>query len=372
MRTVRRLLYRDIVWSVVFVAVAFLSLFYFIDFVDELENIGRNGFTVLHAVIAAALEQPGHMYELSPICVLIGTIYSMARLAQSSEYTILRTGGLGPARALRLLAMLGLFFGGVTFVVGDYLSPLSEREGVLLKASFRGGLTLGRAGVWLKERHDAGSERERAVSINVARTAASGELEGIRIFELDTDGRLRTRIEARTGHVGLDSVWQLEAVERTDWPTPEQAAAGAAVTVLRSASLRWPSTLSASVVAAAVLPVSTMSTAELWRYSAHLGDQEQASQRHEILFWKKALYPFACLVMVALALPFAYLHARAGGVSLKVFGGIMLGISFVLLNNVSGHLGMLRDWAPWVAAATPGLVYLALSLAAFTWLVRFR
>jgi lipopolysaccharide export system permease protein len=372
MRTVRRLLYRDIVWSVVFVAVAFLSLFYFIDFVDELENIGRNGFTALHAAIAAALEQPGHFYELSPICVLIGTIYSMARLAQSSEYTILRTGGLGPVRALRLLALLGLFFGGVTFVVGDYLAPLSEREAVQLKASFRGGLALGRAGVWLKERRNSGDESERAVSINVARTAASGELEGIRIFELDTDGRLRTRIEARTGRVGPDAVWQLEAVERTDWPTPEQAAAGTAVTVQRSASMRWPSTLTASVVAAAVLPVSTMSTAELWRYSTHLGDQEQASQRHEILFWKKALYPFACLVMVALALPFAYLHARAGGVSLKVFGGIMLGISFVLLNNVSGHLGMLRNWAPWVAAATPGLIYLALSMAAFTWLVRFR
>ncbi len=120
------------------------------------------------------------------------------------------------------------------------------------------------------------------------------------------------------------------------------------------------------MVAAAVLPVSTMSTAELWRYSTHLGDQEQASQRHEIQFWKKALYPLACLVMVALALPFAYLHARAGGISLKVFGGIMLGISFVLLNNVSGHLGMLRNWTPWVAAAAPGLIYLLLSLAAFT------
>jgi len=371
MRTVRRLLYRDIVWSVVFVAVAFLSLFYFIDFVDELENIGRNEYTLLHAALAAALEQPGHFYELAPICVLIGTIYSMARLAQSSEYTILRTGGLGPGRALALLALLGLFFGAVTFAIGDYVAPLSEREAVQLKASFRGGRTLGRAGAWLKERR-AGEDGERAISINVSRTAANGELEGIRIFELDSEGRLRRRIEARSGRVDADSVWQLQAVERTDWPTPDQAAAGAAVTAQRVAALSWPSTLSASVVAAAVLPVTTMSTVELWRYSAHLDDQEQASQRHEILFWKKALYPFACLVMVALALPFAYLHARAGGVSLKVFGGIMLGISFVLLNNVSGHLGMLRNWAPWVAAATPGLIYLALSLAAFTWLVRFR
>jgi lipopolysaccharide export system permease protein len=76
--------------------------------------------------------------------------------------------------------------------------------------------------------------------------------------------------------------------------------------------------------------------------------------------------------MIALALPFAYLHARAGGVSLKVFGGIMLGISFVLVNNVFGHIGILREWTPWVAALLPSLLYLGLSLAAFAWLVRYR
>ena len=115
-----------------------------------------------------------------------------------------------------------------------------------------------------------------------------------------------------------------------------------------------------------------MTTVELWRYSAHLSDQAQAAQDTEIRFWKKALYPLACLVMVALALPFAYLHARAGSVSLKVFGGIMLGISFVLLNNLAGHIGLLRAWTPWIVAATPSLLYLLLSLAAFAWLVRFR
>ena len=50
--------------------------------------------------------------------------------------------------------------------------------------------------------------------------------------------------------------------------------------------------------------------------------------------------------MTALALPFAYIHARSGGISLKVFGGIMLGISFVLLNNLVGHFGQLGNWTP--------------------------
>jgi lipopolysaccharide export system permease protein len=115
-----------------------------------------------------------------------------------------------------------------------------------------------------------------------------------------------------------------------------------------------------------------MNTLDLWRYSSHLSSQEQASQLYQIQFWKRAFYPFACFVMIALALPFAYLHARAGGVSLKVFGGIMLGISFVLLNNLSGHVGNLQGWTPWLAAAVPSLVYLLMSMAAFAWLVRYR
>ena len=133
-----------------------------------------------------------------------------------------------------------------------------------------------------------------------------------------------------------------------------------------------PSTLDSTVVAAALLPAKTMSTLDLWRYTGHLAVQEQAVQSYQIQFWKKALYPLACLVMVALALPFAYLHARAGGVSYKVFGGIMLGISFVLLNNASGHLGLLRQWTPWMAAAAPSGLYLLISMGAFAWLVRYR
>jgi lipopolysaccharide export system permease protein len=118
--------------------------------------------------------------------------------------------------------------------------------------------------------------------------------------------------------------------------------------------------------------VSTMSTIELWRYIAHLSDNEQAVQLQKIQFWNRALYPFVCVVMVGLALPFAYLSPRSGGVSMKVFIGIMLGVSFVLLNNVFRHLGLLGNWTPWIVAATPGTLYLALSLAAFSWLVRFR
>ncbi len=370
MKTVRRLLYRDIVTSVAFVAVAFLSLFFFIDFVDELEDVGRQGYAVQHAAMSSLLELPGRLYELLPIAVLIGTIFSLSRMAQSSEYTILRTGGLGPGRALVMLTALGLAFALLTVFIGDVVSPVTSRAAVALKARFSGGRDLGRTGAWLRDERKA-DDGLRNISTNVARIAPDGQLEGIRIFEFDEERHLRTRISARQGRLDEAGWWQLEHAKVMHWQA-ERNGARAAVQQTEHAKLEWPTSLDAEVVAAAVLPVSSMSTLELWRYANHLSDREQASQRYAIQFWKKAFYPLACLVMIALALPFAYLSARAGGISFKVFGGILLGISFVLLNSVSGHLGVLRDWTPWLAAAVPGLVYTALSLGAFAWLVRYR
>jgi lipopolysaccharide export system permease protein len=373
MRTVRQLLYRDIFWSVFFVAVAFLALFFFFDFVDEVGRVGRNGYPMILAAASALLEQPGHVYELFPIAVLIGTIYSMARLAQSSEFTILRTGGLGPGRALSLLAAIGALFAVLTFLVGEYVSPASEHQAAMLKGRFGLTSSIGRTGAWMKAHRDT-PQGPLGITVNVRGVSREGELDDVHIFEVDESGREVRRINAARAHVargakGLQQ-WRLDDATEVVWVTPKDSPPH--VEVKHAETMNWETTLDADLAAAAVLPISSMGAVDLYRYSAHLASEEQTSQRYRIQFWKRVLYPFTCIVMVALALPFAYLHARSGGISLKVFGGVMLGISFVLLNNVIGHLGLLHDWTPWIAASVPSLVYLLLSMSAFWWLVRYR
>jgi len=370
MKTVRRLLYLDITMSVMFVSLAFLSLFMFIDLVDLLSEMARLGGSVGLAVLASLLNAPGHFYLLAPIMVLIGTIYTLSRLAQSSEFTILRTSGLGPWRALRLLASLGLGFAALTFVIGDYLAPYSENKGVELQAKMRGSLSHGRSGVWMKERQST-PDGDRSYSIKVGRSGPQGGMLDVNIFEFDDDGKLVRQITAASGRIDERGHWALSKVHIVRWMTSDSGQLPR-VTTESLDSWQWTTGPSADVVASALLPVSTMSTVELWRYIDHLDVNEQAIQAYEIQFWKRAFYPFACLVMVCLALPFAYLHARSGGISLKVFGGIMLGITFILLNSLAGHLGLLRNWTPWIAAAAPSVLFLLMSMGAFAWLVRYR
>ena len=282
MRTVRALLYRDVLWSIVFVGIAFMSLFFFIDFLGQLEGVGRNGMTTWHALLGALLSQPSRLYELSPIAVLIGTIYAMARLAQSSEYTILRTGGLGPARALWLLLGLGVGLAAFTFVVGEYLAPAAEQAGAVLRNQLQGGYRLGQAGAWLKE-HRESSQGALSYSINVESTDASGQMRHVRIFEYDAHGRLRSRVEAASGQAQAGvggSVWHLADVSRTVWPAQDDA--DTPLQVEHLATLDWATTLNERLVAAALSPIESMTTLELWRYSRHLLSQEQKIGRAHV------------------------------------------------------------------------------------------
>jgi lipopolysaccharide export system permease protein len=379
MKTIRRLIYGEVLSSIALVALGFLALFFFFDLVDELQYLGKNNglsnsiYQIKHALLYVTLLLPNHLYELLPISVLIGSIFVMARLAQSSEYTILRTSGLGPWRALKLLLGLGVFFVVLSFVVGDYIAPVSERAAQLLKARYQSKITVGQTGAWLKEKQTSNN-----FVVNVKELSPDNEMRGVQIYEFNSNGSIVSTTEAPVAVFSSDAAWLLRSAKRAQFDIPAGAnsanAAHQKAKVTRTAveSFRWTTEISAEMVSVALLKPDRMATIDLFNYIRHLDENGQTAQRYEIEFWKKVFYPLSCLVMVMLALPFAYLHFRSGGITGYVFAGVMIGISFFLLNNVFGYIGNLRNWQPWLAAATPGLIYMAISMGAFGWLVLRR
>jgi lipopolysaccharide export system permease protein len=86
--------------------------------------------------------------------------------------------------------------------------------------------------------------------------------------------------------------------------------------------------------------------------------------------WKKLIYPLAALVMMALALPFAYMQDRMGAVSIRVFAGIMLGIGFHMLNGLFSSLGVINSWPPFFSAITPSVLFLMAAASMLWWVER--
>lgn len=367
-------LYKRVIEAVLVTLVGFMFVFGFFIVLDELSNIGRSSvydpnvsFGVSTLIQLVLLETPFLAYDLLPICVLIGAVYALSRLAVQSEFTVMRSGGFSPFTAIRLMSMLGFGFAVLTFITGDYLSPLADTHKVQIKAQFDGRFSTGLTGGWLREqRMESGY-----ATLNVGELLPTGEISKVRIFEFDGQGRLVKRIDAKTAHL-KDGVLSLREIQMFVYPKNVEVAFSEGVVQQKSPSLEWPTSIQAEMISSTLLDKQRLNTFDLYQVIRHLQANKQSSQRQEIDFWSKLIYPLSCVVMALMALPFAYLHFRQSGVSLYVFIGIMLGISFFLLSNMFAYIGNIQGWRPWLAAASPSLIYVTLSMAAVTWRVLRR
>jgi lipopolysaccharide export system permease protein len=139
-----------------------------------------------------------------------------------------------------------------------------------------------------------------------------------------------------------------------------------------AASRTWTSELTPALLSVLMVMPERMSAINLFNYIRHLKENQQNTELHEIAFWKKVVYPLAVIVMMALALPFAYLQSRAGGIGYKVFAGIMLGVAFHFLNGLFSHLGLLNTWPPLVAVSIPSIVAFVVAVGLLRWVDRTR
>ena len=356
--TLERYLARQVFGAVGFVLLGFLGLFAFFDLVAELRDLGNGGYGLRQIFLVVLLWVPGHAYELLPVAVLIGTLYVLAHLSSNSEYTVMRAAGLSPSRAGVALLKIGLVFVVATFLIGEWVAPASEEAAQQVRMRAMRSLIGGdfESGLWFKD--------ERSF-INVREARDASVLHGVRIYEFDASYRMRQVTEAERADYAGHGRWRLTGVSQTLF-----GAGGPRVA--RYAEAEWRSAVSPDLINVLIVVPERMSTLGLYRYLRHLAENHQKTERYEIALWKKLFYPVATLVMMALALPFAYMHARSGMVGIKVFLGIMLGIFFHMLNSLFSHIGLLKQWPPVAAAAVPSLLFLATALLMMLWIERLR
>ena len=356
--TLERYLARQIYGAVAFVLLGFLALFAFFDLIAELRDLGRGDYQLRQIFTVVLLWLPGHAYELFPIAVLIGTLYVLAHLSSNSEYTVLRTAGLSPWRAAGILAKAGIGFVVFTFVVGEWVSPASEEaaQQVRMRAQQSVIGTGFESGLWFKD--------ERSF-INVREAREANVLGGVRIYEFDAQYRLRQITEAERAEYAGGGRWRLLRVAQTLIGVSGPRTA-------HFPEAEWRSAVNPDLLNVLIVVPERMSAWKLHRYIQHLSENRQKTERYEIALWKKLLYPFATLVMMGLALPFAYMHARSGMVGVKVFFGILLGIFFHMLNSLFSHIGLLQNWPPIAAATVPSLLFLATAGLMMLWIERLR
>jgi lipopolysaccharide export system permease protein len=352
----QRYLGKSIFQATLFVLCGFLSMFLFFDFLAEMDEVGIAGYRFNHALTYVLLGVPSRVVELAPIAALIGTIWALSQSAANSEFTVFRVSGLLPATAVGAMLRIGLPMVVATALFSEVVVPLSED----VRANIReGGSGQMRSGLWLRDLPDAAAGNKALRFVNAGKFRPDQVLERVQVYDFDERQRLVTTLEAASGHyvaqAGDRHQWELRAVTRVDF------GADGSVSQRAVEKITLSSMLSPEMLGALVTNPDRMSSMDLYQYVAYLKQNKQQSDRYEIALWKRLVYPFVIWVMMLLALPAAFIQARAGAVGARVFVGILVGVGFHLLNSLFSHLGVLNTWPAPVMALLPSLLGLAVA-----------
>ena len=298
--------------SIAMIMIGLIALFSFFDFIQEINDLGKGGYGLIQVVNYVLLSIPGHMYEIVPLAVLIGSMYTVGELSQNSEFTVMRSSGMSIRKIASSLIYVGLLFCFLTFIIGDL------------------------------------------IIVNIENVLADSTLEDIHIYEFDKDFKLRTIVNAKQG-IFEDGQWKLNNISLTNFGKEK-------VTSTNIENGNWKSLIRPEMMNALIISPEKMSTINLAKFINYLQLNNQKVTRYEIALWEKLIHPIMPLVMLLFAVPFGFLQERSGGKYLKMFLGIIIGISYQILNTMMRHIGLLNDWQPFISSLIPTIIFLSIGL----------
>ncbi|WP_240125512.1 LPS export ABC transporter permease LptG [Thermomonas alba] len=350
---------RAVLVSVLLAWGVLLGLDVMLAFVGELDELGRGGYTINHAIAATGLTIPSRMYMLFPTAAVIGMLLGLGQLAANSELTVLRAVGLSRAQlAASVLGTLALLT-VLMVVTGETLAPWGDERAQAIKAIRHRNLAVSRySGLWAREgdmflNAHGGEEKQRGNDRWL-------ELRGVRMFEFAPDGRLASiasvdRAEHRRGQ------WWLYGVERTVFGAKS-------VQRQRIAQERWDSKLDQSALASSITRPGNMSSRELRASIDYRRRNQLDAAEFENVYWSRWFYPFNVLALCLAALPFAFGSLRSGGYGKRLFLGMVFALGFFILQKMAVQIAGVFRMDYRIAYAMPPVIMLAVSW----WLLRRR
>lgn len=347
MSRLERYLGKAVIAGTLMALLLLVSVATLIDFVNEMDDIGKQGYTYLRAILYILFTMPQRVYELFPFAMLLGSLISLGNLAANSEIVVMRATGISAGRIIGAAMKTGLIMTIAIMLLGEFVAPISEQNAKNLRnftTNKQVKLSL-RNGLWAKDGNRF---------LNIKDVFPNKRLGRVRIFEMDDNGRLREFIWIKSA-IYNDNMWELSSIVRR-----EISADGVKSKV--SGKEKWSRLLAPDLFDVIVVKPKYMSASKLHRYVEYLKQNGLDSSLYELSFWTRFTIPLSGLVMVLIAMPFVFGSLRTGGAGQRLFIGVLIGVVFHLSYQAFINLGLVYRAPPVVAATFPLLMTVVVAL----------
>ncbi|WP_020650366.1 LPS export ABC transporter permease LptG [Solimonas variicoloris] len=320
------------------VALALVAIYTFISFVSEIDQAGQGGFGVVQLLYYTAMMVPTGLYTLMPVIALLGTLMGLGTLAAQNEITAMRAAGMTVMQIGAAALLAGVLFGGFEVLLGDVLAPAGTQAARDFRDQAKDGAPAGLATrpVWL---------RDGTAVMHIGTLISEREVAELEIYQLGDDLSLQSVLRAEHGEY-VDGHWRLTGIARTRFE-------GEQVIAEHLDELDTQGHLSPDVLRLFVLEADALTTPGLMRLIAYLDRNGLDTRSYRLSLWRKIVTPLTVVAMMLFAVPFVIGSQRGGGAGQRLLVGIVVGLVFYVVNEVTASIGQILGWAPVLAAGLP-------------------
>ena len=346
MKIIDRYIARAVVSATLTVLFVLLGIFLFFMFIDELEEIGTGSYGLGQAIIVVLLRSPGLTYELFPIAALIGSILGLGAMVEDNEISVVRCAGVSKIRVVWSVMKAGLIFVAGAVFIGEVVLPPAERVANEYRSFAVNDRITHRSekGYWARDGNSF---------ININEVLPNDRFNGIKIYEFDSENHLRTSTEAESAYY-KEGRWKLREIRQTSFDTNP-----ASSNYMQEAT--WDSLLDPDLINMVAINPGVLSLSDLVRYVDFIRDSGQSAERYKHALWVKIGYPLATAVMVFLAIPLVMQSSRSTSMGRRIMIGALIGLTFHVMNQATGHLGIVFNVPAAISALGPTFLVLAIA-----------
>jgi lipopolysaccharide export system permease protein len=307
----------------------------------EIGDIGRGDYELGDAILFILLILPGRAYQSFPMAALIGSLLGLGSLAAQAELNAFRLAGCSPARLTRAVLQTGVVMLIAVVLMGEGWAPVAQQLARQLRASaiFDEVSVQPDSGFWV---------RDGQRLIQVGQSEADGSLSRLVVFEIDATSRLVSAASASRARY-QQGRWSLEDVRVSHFTDKT-------VKVQSSKQLAWPTLMDPRLARLLTRDPHTLSLPELRQYIDYLIANGTDVSSYRLNYWQRWAAPLAAIAMLFLSVSFVLGPLGKQSSGPRILVGVVLGLVFKLLNDITAHAGLVYGMPPWLSALLPSSV----------------
>ncbi len=348
---------KRLIFSFSLIFFSLMTLIYLSKILELIDNVFSNKLPFFIIFKYMFFHTPEMISMTLPISVLTAVLLTYSLMSKQNEIVAVLVNGIRLQRILLPALCFGLIISILFFIVQETVLPQYNHKATELLDTIYG--VDSKAGLHEDVQRNWVIDDSRRIFYHSGFDVVSRQFQRFSIIELEDGLAVKKRLSAESARWLDEFTLRLQnGTERLFAESrPVEVKAFAAYDVAIPGGERFFSKINNSDLSS-----YHMNIRQLKEYVLYLEQNQSDSTRYRAKIMQKLFYPFSSLVMVFIAIPFAFLMGRKG----SMYGiGVAVSISMVFIwmigfLNSFGNNGLM---SPFLAGILPYLFFTVLSLA---------